>query len=118
MSIKSVREPTEKEKEYLIPTLIGLGLAFAVGTLAIYFLYFNKEVGESLYLEANFWTQKSVAEHNYVIKIFESIFKRDYMKNKLEGISFSALLSLIIDIVVGIPYSIYLINKQEEGLIR
>lgn len=31
MSIKSVRELTIEEKKSLTPTLIGLGLAFAVG---------------------------------------------------------------------------------------
>lgn len=121
MSIKSVREPNEEEKSSLVPTLVGLGLAFAMGTLAIYFMYFNEEVGRNLYMETNFWAQKSVAEHNYIIQIFETIFKRNYMKSKLEGIGVSALLSLVIDVVLGIPYSLYLklyFKNQEEGLKR
>lgn len=121
MSIKSVREPTEEEKSNIMPTLVGLGLAFAIGTLAIYFMYFNKEIGQSLYTEATFWTQKSVAEHNFIIQIFEMIFKRDYMRTKLEGISVSALLSLTIDIVLGIPSSLYFnstLKNQEKDLNR
>jgi len=118
MSIKSVREPTKEEQKNLVPAIIGLSLAFAVGTLAIYFMFFNKDVGECLYQEANFWTQKSVAQHNLIIKMFEHIFKRDYMKSKLEGIGISALLSLTIDIVVGIPYALYLNTLQEERLSR
>ena len=93
-------------------------MAFAVGTLAIYFMYFNKEVGECLYQEANFWNQKSVTQHNYIIEIFETIFKRDYMKSKIEGISISALLSLVIDTTIGIPYALYLNKTQEEQLSR
>ena len=40
------------------------------------------------------------------------------MKSKLEGIGISALLSLTIDIVVGIPYVLYLNTLQEERLSR
>lgn len=40
------------------------------------------------------------------------------MKSKIEGISISALLSLVIDTIFGIPYALYLNKTQEEQLSR
>lgn len=54
---------------------------------------------------------KSVVPHNFIIKIFETIYGRDYMLNKLEGLSVSALISAVFNICC---YGAYALNKKMD----
>lgn len=124
MEIKNIRKPKKSEKSKLIPILIAYGICTAILTTIIYIGWFNKPVGESLYIPVSFWTMKSNATHNALIELFEAVFGRDYMKSRLEGISFSTVLAGIISLTVPIGIKIEEMTKRkwvmsniEKGLI-
>lgn len=107
MKIKNVREPNEEEKESIIPKLIIFGVTTAIVTSVIYLINFHHmDIGESMYLVENIISPKTAAEHNAIIKLFEAVYGRDYMLNKFEGVSISALVSIIGEAACGIVYKV------------
>lgn len=105
MQIKNVREPNEEEKKSILPKLILLGVTTAIVTSVIYLITFNSmDIGESMYLAGKIASTKSAAEHDIIVKLFETIYDRDYMLNKFEGVSISALASIIAEVACGIIY--------------
>lgn len=97
MEIKNIREPNREEKSSIIPKIVLFGATTAIVTLVIYLLNFNFDLNESMYLTGKIASTKTAAQHDFFIKIFESIYSRDYMTNKLEGLSISALMGIVID---------------------
>ena len=103
MEIKNIREPNEKEKSELVPKAILLGVTTAILTTVIYmidFHYFEKLI-----------LSKTVAQHDMVVEVFEFFYKRDYMLNKLEGLSISVVMSIISQLVVGAFYMVIVRKK-------
>lgn len=114
MKIKNVREPSEKEKTEIIPLLITMGISTALITGVIYLCCFHfKEIGESLYAAEKILSSRSAAYQNLIAKFFETIYSRDYMLSKFEGIPISLMLSVVTEVIVGIAYKA---NKTLKGL--
>lgn len=108
MAIKNVREPSEEEKTSIIPKLVTFGITTAILTGVIYLMTFNNaNIGESMYLAGKALSAKTALQHDQIIKLFEVIFGRDYMLNKFEGVSISALASIIAEAVCGIIYKVH-----------
>lgn len=103
MKIKNIREPNEEEKNSIIPKLILFGVVTAIITLAIYFLDFHfMEIGESMYLKDKIISSNFAAEHDILIKLFEAVYGRDYMTNKFEGLTISAIASIVGETAIGL----------------
>jgi len=114
MKIKNVREPNQEEKESIVPILITFGITTAILTAIIYLMTFHfMEIGESMYLAEKAISKKTALQHDQVVKLFEAIYKRDYMRNKLEGIPVSVLASIIAEGFCGM---IYKVHKTIKGL--
>ena len=108
MEIKNVREPSEEEKKNIIPKLVTFGITTAILTGVIYLMTFNNaNVGESMYLAGKTLSTKTALQHDQIIKLFEAIFGRDYMLNKFEGMTISALVSVIAEAVCGVVYKVH-----------
>lgn len=58
-------------------------------------------------LAQNFWTGKSIATHNLFVQLFEFIYGRDYMLNKLEALPISLGISVVFEAFCGIVYKGY-----------
>lgn len=114
MEIKNVREPKKEEKIGIIPQLVIFGISTAVVTLVVYLLDFKADLGESLYVAEKILPNKSIATHNAIIKLFENIYGRDYMLSKLEGLSVSALVGAIFNILI---YIYCKFDKRVKGLL-
>ncbi len=107
MQIKNVREPNEEEKNSIIPKLILFGVTTAIVTSVIYLINFHfMDVGESMYLAGKIADTKTAAEHDAIIKLFEAVYGRDYMLNKFEGVTISALVSLVAEAACAIVYKV------------
>lgn len=112
MQIKSVREPNEEEKQSIIPKLVLLGVTTAIVTSVIYLITFHSmDIGESMYLAGKIASTKTAAQHDIIVKLFETIYGRDYMLNKFEGLSISALVSLVAEAACGIVYKVHDVAK-------
>ncbi len=106
MEIKNIREPNNEEQESIIPKIILFGASTAIVTLVVYLLNFNFELNESMYLTDKILSTKTAAQHDFLIKIFELIYHRDYMENHLEGISISALISAVFNSCIALGFKI------------
>ena len=100
MRIKNVRKPNEEEKK-LTPILITFGISVIVVTAIIYVVDFNSiNIGENLYINSNI-SNREIANHNFIAQLFELIYHRNYMTSKLEGITVSALISMVANLAIG-----------------
>ncbi len=107
MQIKNVREPNEEEKNNIIPKLILFGVTTAIVTSVVYLItFYSIGIGESMYLAGKIAPGKTVAEHDAIIKLFEAVYGRDYMLNKFEGVTISALVSLVAEAACAIVYKV------------
>ncbi len=108
MQIKNVRNPNEEEKKNIIPKLIYFGVITAIMTGVVYLMTFHyKDIGESMYLTGKIASTTTAAENDLIIKLFETIYGRDYMVNKFEGVPVSFLISIIAETIVGLLYKIH-----------
>lgn len=108
MQIKNVREPNEEEKQSIVPKLMLFGVTTAIVTSVIYLITFHSmDIGQSMYLADKIASTKTAAQHDIIVKLFEMVYGRDYMLNKLEGISISALTSIIAEAACGIVYKVH-----------
>lgn len=114
MKIKNVREPNEEEKKNVIPKLMLFGVTTAIVTSVIYLLtFYSMDIGESMYLAGKIASTKTAAQHDIIVKVFETVYGRDYMLNKFEGVSISALISIIAEVACGIVYKV---NTTLKGM--
>lgn len=104
MEIKNIREPNEEEKESIVPKLILFGTTTAVVAAVIYLCNFNYDINQSMYLADTIMSTKTAAQHNFLIKVFETIYGRDYMTNRLEGVSISTLISAVFNACCALAY--------------
>lgn len=108
MEIKNVREPSEEEKKSIVPKLMLFGITTAIVTTVIYLItFYSMDVGESMYLAGKIASTKTAAEHDTIVKLFEAVYGRDYMLNKFEGVSISALTSIVAEAACGIFYKVH-----------
>ncbi len=107
MQIKNVREPNDEEKNSIIPKLILFGVTTAIVTTVVYLItFYSMDIGESMYLAGKIASGKTVAQHDTIIKLFEAVYGRDYMLNKFEGVTISALVSLVAEAACAIVYKV------------
>lgn len=100
MKIKRVRKPNGKEKEELIPKLVLYASTTAIVSILIYIMTFTGPLEESMYVVGKVIPNKSAAQHDLIIKVFEFFYKRDYMLNRLEGVPISALVGIVATAVI------------------
>lgn len=108
MKIKNIREPDKKEKQEIIPRLMAFGISTLLVAGVIYITSFNKEIGESLYIDlaSHWYAAKEVINHNLLVKVFEFIYGRDYMLSRLEGLSVAGGLSVILNLCGAAAYEL------------
>jgi len=115
MEIKNVREPSEEEKESLLPKLVLFGITTAILTTVIYLVGFQYgTVGESLFI-AEKVASKEAAYHDLLMKLFEFVYGRDYMLSKLEGLPISAMAAVASETVIGVIYKGYQTVEEVKG---
>lgn len=114
MEIKNVREPNIEEKKSIVPMLVAFGISTAILTTTIYLMTFHfMDIEESMYLSGKTISKRTALQHDQIIKLFETIYGRDYMLNKFEGISISFLASIIAEAFCGVVYKVH---KTIRGL--